>query len=77
LFLCGQVRAFWYIIEVALERSDDIGGAIVEVFWNKSASVFDHDKELHDKTLYFQDLCWPVKNAHWCTSVALPVLFPE
>jgi hypothetical protein len=40
------------------------------VIWNESNSIFDHDKELHDKLLYYHDTSYPTRCAamHLCCS---------
>lgn len=59
----SMLRAFWYIIEVVAEENTDSRNAFVEMVWNKDSSIFDYDRNLHDRCLYFQDNAWPIRCA--------------
>ena len=66
----SQLRAIWYVFEVASQENGNVSNTVVEVVWNESASIFDYDKVLHDKLLYYHDTSWPTRGAamHVCCS---------
>jgi hypothetical protein len=66
----SMLRATWYVFEVACQENGNVSNAVVEVIWNESSSIFDHDKELHDKLLYYHDTSYPTRCAamHLCCS---------
>ena len=66
----SQLRAIWYVFEVASQVNGNVSNTVVEVVWNGSASIFDYDKVLHDKLMHYQDTCFPTRCSalHVCCS---------
>lgn len=53
-----QLRAFWYVAEVAAQINNSNG--IVNIVWFKDATIWDYDR-VFDKWAYFMSSCWPIK----------------
>lgn len=68
-----QLRAIWYVAEVAAQENTDISGGIVQVCWFNNASIFDYDLTVFDRWAFFLSSCWPIKllTNHLCCPTAV------
>ena len=58
--LALQLRACWYIIEVAAEACTDFRSGIIYLGWNKDSTVWDFDAKVYGRLSYFLKTCWPM-----------------
>jgi hypothetical protein len=59
---CGsQLRAAWYVIEVACRSNKDIDSGVVQLVWGENSTVWDYDQYLHRRINDFESTCWPCR----------------
>jgi len=63
-----QLRAIWYVIEVASLANDDIRSSAVQLVWFKNTNIFDYDANVYDRMTYFETSAWPIRkcSSHVC-----------
>lgn len=74
-----QLRAFWYMFEVAAQLSNDIGNGCVLISWGKFSTVFDFPPSVYDRVAEFEKCCMPIRfvAAHsCCPSMIMCVMRP-
>jgi CRAL/TRIO domain len=79
-FLVLQLRAVWYVFEVMAQENKDMNSSFVLVELAKDITIWDYDPRLHDRIIYFDKACWPVKciASHICCapSIFLKIIKP-
>ena len=48
-------------MEVLAQENNDMNSGAVMVVWDKRWSIWDYDREVYDRMVYFEANCWPVK----------------
>jgi len=56
-----QLRAAWYVAEVASQTNHDIDSGVVQIVWGKNSTVWDYDHQLYTKYAKYESSCWPCK----------------
>jgi len=77
-----QLRAIWYVVEVASQENTDVSSNIVQVVWMKHMTILDYDK-IYDRITYFETSAWPLRRCsnHVCCPesytirILKPILF--
>jgi len=66
----SQLRAWWYVFEVASRKNNDIGRAVVNVSWDKNSTIWGFDRHVGDSFIRLEKTAWPVRVAavHVCCS---------
>lgn len=48
-------------MEVLAQENTDMNSGAVMVVWDKNSSIWDYDRKVYDRMVYFEAQCWPVK----------------
>jgi hypothetical protein len=73
------LRAIWYILEVAAEKTTDIGNDCVLIGFDKTSTIFDFPRAVYDRFIEFEKTCLPVRFAavhSCCPNVSMNVMRP-
>lgn len=68
--LLSQLRAFWYLIEVASRENNDIGSGYVHILWDRNATILDFDRDVYNPFTRYEVRSFPVRSlvVHICGS---------
>ena len=81
-----QLRAMWYVMEVAATRNKGQrgfgNGVVFVMFWKSDSSLFDYDRKVFDGMKKFEENCWPIRTVSWhiccppafCNHIIKPVM---
>lgn len=84
--MCVQLRAMWYVMEVAATRNKGQrgfgNGVVFVMFWKSDSSLFDYDRKVFDGMKKFEEHCWPIRTVSWhiccppafCNHIIKPVM---
>jgi len=63
-----QMRAIWYLMEIAVQESGCLASGFICLVWDKDSTIFDYDPKVFFRMTYFYCNCWPTKHLsmHGC-----------